>query len=109
MYNQHELPLLFSETRRDISSSGMSSVSHDEGDEGLSVSSFRKTLDEETRRLNVLCTVWRDILENDKDGRLDDTTKVCAVLQMHSVVYCMIFTPIFIREIFGALLDKPSW
>jgi len=52
----------------------MSSISHDEG-EGLSVSSFRKTLDEETRRLNVLCTVWRDILENDKDGRLDDTSK----------------------------------
>ena len=65
--------------KRDISSSGMSSISHDDS---LSVSSFRKTLDEETRRLNVLCTVWRDILESDKDGRLNDSSKVCAVLLM---------------------------
>jgi len=41
----------------------------------LSVSSFRTLLDEETRRLNSLCTHWGDILENDTDARITDSIK----------------------------------
>jgi len=44
-------------------------------DEILTVSSLRKTLEEETRRLTVLCTQWSDILDNDGDGIIDDSTK----------------------------------
>lgn len=44
-------------------------------DENLTVSSLRKTLEEETRRLTVLCTRWSDILDNDGNGIIDDSTK----------------------------------
>ena len=69
---------LFSFQKISIRSPGMSTISHD--DESLSVPIFRKTLEEETRRLNGLCSKWSDILETDKDGKLNDSSKVCADL-----------------------------
>ena len=72
-------------------------------DDTLSVSSFRKTLEEETQRLTGLCTQWSDILDSDSDGKIDDTAKVFVVLQCH--VYCLLQ----FRETSGALLDKPNW
>lgn len=50
-------------------------------DENLTVSSLRKTLEEETRRLTVLCTRWSDILDNDGNGIIDDSTKVGDILR----------------------------
>ena len=49
-------------------------------DDNLSVSSFRKTLEEETQRLTGLCTQWGDILDSDSDGKIVDTAKVFVVL-----------------------------
>ena len=78
------LPCIFSEDTA-AQSAGMSSIIHDDS---LSVSSFRKTLVEETQRLTVLCTQWSDILDCDSDGKINDTAKVFVVLQSH--VHCLL-------------------
>ena len=45
-------------------------------EEARAVSGFRKTLYEETERLDALCTQWSDTLANDEDPGMTDAIKV---------------------------------